>query len=418
MVQVPYDYPNKARNPPERVRDDARTPRYSSKGLAPGLAAPVPAARPHNNQRQNRIHQNQRQRLRIATINVGTMTGRGHDLAKQLERRRVDICAVQETRWKGSAVFDKLGYGYEMLYHGTSSQRNGVGLIISKELRSTVFAVHRWTDRSMAVTLLIDKRRTTFVSAYAPQAGCDDQEKDAFWETLSDKLDNTPELGELFILGDFNAHVGRESNGYKCHGNHGYGDRNEEGERLLDFAEPRRLFIANTNFMKQESHLVTYASGGRKTQIDYIIVQMKNRRLVKNAKVFPDSCDAITTQHRLLVVDTLIPKAPKPIVDRTVAARVKWWRLQEKEQHVKFSLDLQLPPVADDIEQTWSELEKNVSVAAKKHLGTTKPGKDYIDKLTWLWTPAVQEAVDKKKTTYKLCKLSSHTPPLPYYENP
>ena len=41
-------------------------------------------------------------RLRIATLNVGSMTGKGRELAIVLNRRRIDIACVQETRWKGS----------------------------------------------------------------------------------------------------------------------------------------------------------------------------------------------------------------------------------------------------------------------------------------------------------------------------
>ena len=41
-------------------------------------------------------------RLMIATLNVGSMTGKGRELADALNRRRIDISCVQETRWKGS----------------------------------------------------------------------------------------------------------------------------------------------------------------------------------------------------------------------------------------------------------------------------------------------------------------------------
>lgn len=405
MAMVLNETQKNARSPPERVRDGARTSRHSSEGTTSGLAAPTPNARRNNNNNNN----NPRPKpplLRIATLNVGSMTSRGSELAKQLLRRRIDACAVQETRWKGSSVHANLGSGYELLYHGTSTRRNGVGVILSPQLRPLVCAVHRWTDRLMAVTLLIGKSRATILSAYAPQVGCSDREKDEFWELIANRLDNTPDLGDVYICGDFNGHVGRDSDGFTCHGNHGYGDRNEEGERLLDFAELRRLFVCNTNFVKQDSHLVTFASGKNKTQIDYIIVPQKNRRLVTNVKVFPDSCDRLQTQHRLLVADTLIPLPPKRLCDRTTAARVKWWRLNEKDRRMQFSLDVKLPPISEDVDRTWNELEKNVTETAKKHLGVTKLGTPYIDKQTWLWTPAVEAAIEKKKTAYQQWKAS------------
>ena len=41
-------------------------------------------------------------RLRIATLNVGSMTGEGREPADVLNRRRIYIACVQETRWKGA----------------------------------------------------------------------------------------------------------------------------------------------------------------------------------------------------------------------------------------------------------------------------------------------------------------------------
>ena len=40
--------------------------------------------------------------LRIATLNVGSMTGKGRELVDVLNRRRTYIACVQETRLKGS----------------------------------------------------------------------------------------------------------------------------------------------------------------------------------------------------------------------------------------------------------------------------------------------------------------------------
>ena len=40
-------------------------------------------------------------KLKVATLNVGTMTGKGREVADLMERRGVDILCAQETRWKG-----------------------------------------------------------------------------------------------------------------------------------------------------------------------------------------------------------------------------------------------------------------------------------------------------------------------------
>ena len=39
--------------------------------------------------------------IRVRTLNIEMMTGRGKELADMMERRNVDILCLQETKWKG-----------------------------------------------------------------------------------------------------------------------------------------------------------------------------------------------------------------------------------------------------------------------------------------------------------------------------
>ena len=40
--------------------------------------------------------------IRLGTLKIGTMTGRGRELADMMERKNVNILFLQETKWKGS----------------------------------------------------------------------------------------------------------------------------------------------------------------------------------------------------------------------------------------------------------------------------------------------------------------------------
>ena len=46
------------------------------------------------------------------------------------------------------------------------------------------------------------------------------------------------------------------------HGGNGFGDRNTEGEAILEFATCFDLVVVNTFFRKEMQKLVTYESGG------------------------------------------------------------------------------------------------------------------------------------------------------------
>lgn len=51
------------------------------------------------------------------------------------------------------------------------------------------------------------------------------------------------------IGGDINGHVGSEIEVYeRIHGQYGFGDRNEAGEKILDFASLYELAKINTYF--------------------------------------------------------------------------------------------------------------------------------------------------------------------------
>ncbi|XP_019244479.1 PREDICTED: uncharacterized protein LOC109224349 [Nicotiana attenuata] len=77
---------------------------------------------------------------------------------------------------------------------------------------------------------------------------------------------------KLFIGGDFNGHIGASARGCDdVHGGFGFGDRNEGGNSLLDFARDFDLIIANSSIPKREEHLVTFRNSMGKTLIDYLL---------------------------------------------------------------------------------------------------------------------------------------------------
>ena len=55
--------------------------------------------------------------LRIASLNVGTMKGRSLEVVETLERRSIDICCVQETRWRGGSARVLVGKEAKYKFH-------------------------------------------------------------------------------------------------------------------------------------------------------------------------------------------------------------------------------------------------------------------------------------------------------------
>lgn len=258
------------------------------------------------------------EKIRIGSWNVGSLSGRSREIVEVLRRRKVNILCVQETKWKGSSA-NELGEGFKLFYTGTKKRRNGFGIILEKELKEKVVSVLRVSDRIIIVKVVVAKELVNVVSCYAPQVGCPEVEKEAFWMELEEYMRKLE--GETVIMGgDLNGHIGGKSEGYEgVHGGRGFGRKNEGGGRILEMAEALEMVIMNTCFKKKEEHLITFKSGGVATQIDYVLVQKKDVTKVRNCKVIPG--EAVVGQHRLLVMDTFWEdsgfkakkKAPKEI---------------------------------------------------------------------------------------------------------
>ena len=74
----------------------------------------------------------------------------------------------------------------------------------------------------------------TVTQAYATASNTEEPEIERFYEDLQDLLELTPKKDVLFMIGDWNAKVGRqETPGIT--GKIGLGIRNEAGQRLIEF---------------------------------------------------------------------------------------------------------------------------------------------------------------------------------------
>ncbi|XP_065323633.1 uncharacterized protein LOC135930775 [Gordionus sp. m RMFG-2023] len=62
---------------------------------------------------------------RLTSLNIGTLKGKTRELASMLNKIKVDIVCLQETKWKGQKTL-MIGDRYKLYYNGIVSNRNGV----------------------------------------------------------------------------------------------------------------------------------------------------------------------------------------------------------------------------------------------------------------------------------------------------
>ena len=90
-------------------------------------------------------------------------------------------------------------------------------------------------------------------------------------------------------------------------GSFGIGQINDGGIRLLDWAVGKGLHLMNSCFQKRKNWLVTFRFRETETMIDYILVNRKYRRSVKDVKVIPGE-EIVVSQHCLLLMDMVFRK--------------------------------------------------------------------------------------------------------------
>ena len=79
-----------------------------------------------------------------------------------------------------------------------------------------------------------------------------------------------------FHYRDWNAKVGSQET-LVVTGKFGFGERNEAGQRLIEFCRENALVIANTLFQQHKRRLYTWTSpdGQHQNQIDYILCSQR-----------------------------------------------------------------------------------------------------------------------------------------------
>ena len=143
----------------------------------------------------------------------------------------------------------------------------------------------------------------------------------------------------LIIMGDFNAKVGDEAHQGTV-GKFGLWERNERGERLLQFCIENNLMITNTFFQNPIRLLYTWKSPGdiARNQIDYILVSKRHKNSIKQCKTFPGS--DIGSDHNPVLAKVKI-RLKKTHKSQNKKEFIDWGKLNVQEEKQKYMINVQ-----------------------------------------------------------------------------
>ncbi|XP_071714120.1 uncharacterized protein [Rutidosis leptorrhynchoides] len=179
----------------------------------------------------------------------------------------------------------------------------------------------------------------------------------------------------MFFGGDLNGHIGASTEGYAgAHGGFGYGVRNEEGCSILDFAIAHDLVIANSFFRKTEAHLATFYSGGRSTQINYLLLrkEIQRRTNMSVRAILPRILWKNLSGDK---AESFRAKVVERVDEMYNASRESWWISEEVQakvtvKHVRFRelITLRDGPLVDRTraEERYKEAKREAKKAVAR----------------------------------------------------
>src|SRR6218665_1443378 len=157
---------------------------------------------------------------------------------------RYDILGLAEMRWTGSG---DLNNG-EVIWSGEEKDhQRGVVFLLNSRARLALLGYKPVNSRIIAARFNGQPLNLSVIQIHAPTADSTEEEIEEFYENLENTLTELPRKDIKIISGDWNAKIGTDNTGWEhIMVKHGYGTRNERGERLLEFAAKHEMMICKT----------------------------------------------------------------------------------------------------------------------------------------------------------------------------
>ncbi|XP_068237036.1 craniofacial development protein 2-like [Palaemon carinicauda] len=142
------------------------------------------------------------------------------------------------------------------------------------------------------------------IQVYAPDSSYEDEDVENFYSQLEEEIETIKTGDVVIVIGDFNSKIGNDRRGYEyVMGEFGLGERNERGQRMLEFSQGKQLCISKTYFYHREQHKYTWThpDGIHKNCIDYILINKRWKSSVMGTKVMRGT--DFGTSHELLLLN-------------------------------------------------------------------------------------------------------------------
>lgn len=329
--------------------------------------------------------------LKILHFNCRGLTSeeRLWEFENELNKIKWEIVGLAEVRKKGEELVKRKNGNY-FYYFGETAGQKGVGWYIKGEIWNKIVEIKKINERICMLKLeLEEKINISIIQVYAPTLDSTEEEKNLFYGKLIETLEKEKEFYTV-IMGDWNSKTGKRNSDECCMGMFGIGDRNENGDRLIDFALNYNLKIANTFFNKKESRKWTWVSPNRLTrnEIDHFLIN--DRSVVRDVSVLANF--NFPSDHRIVRIKLEIPNKAK---------MRRWCKFREEKKVV-----IPVYKVSEAKEYMKKEFEKAIKSGGQKGV------QEKYDNLVMIIKETERKFGEEKKECRTDDKISRNTKDL------
>lgn len=301
--------------------------------------------------------------MNICTYNVRSLasTERYLELNNALAYINHDIIGLSEVRRMGCNIEEYENYIF--CYIGQTKGLHGVGFLIKKKLKNQIKNFIGISERVALLQLKFEDIDFSIIQAYAPTEKSNKEEVQKFYNDIKEAhkiADN-----KVIVMGDFNAKIGhpkKEEN--IIMGNYGYGERNERGEELIDYALEYNLSIMNTFFKKRPNRKWTWISPDQKTRNEIDFIMTNNPKMITNYEVLSNVM--FPSDHRLLRVTFVLNHPIKSRKNFTSLPRTI--KSEEEAQNYLRCLTRKLESISEEsnVQEYYNKIEESIQNSIKQ----------------------------------------------------
>ena len=196
-------------------------------------------------------------------------------------------------------------------------------------------------------------------------------------------------------MGDFNSKVGKEREASTV-GPFGLGEKNERGERLIEWCKEQKMAIMNTWFKNHPRRCWTWKSPGdrARNQIDFMMIQERFRNAITSCKSMPG---ADCGSDHIPVVATMRLKLKK--LKKAKRAAKLQMNLLQTDQDIKAAYKIEVGNrfgtlgQLTEVEEMWEMMRNSINESAKELIPTTKRKEDK----KWMKPEILELMEDRRK---------------------